>query len=423
MKSGDRFSAQNIYVEILKKFPANKKARYALKLIQKNNVRGAIDPPKEEYQFIITLYNEGKSKEALEHATEILIAYPRSIVLHSICGAANADLKDLPAAITSYEKAVTISPSYAEAHYHLGNAYNEVANFDAAINSYKNALKYRKNYYEAYYRLGYTQRIVGELDAAIGNFKIVIKLRPDHAEAYNYLGYAQTQKGDFDVAISSLVNATNLRPNYVDAHFNLGKCYLEKFDLQAAVDCYDQVIKIKPDHAVAYLNKGNCKVGQCDPAGAIFNFTEAIKLKPDFTQAITNLANAQKDCGHLSEAILNYNKALEKKPGNADVLFNQSLAYLAQENFQDGWAQYEFRWQSAANQSPPIASIKPRWIASAGGTVLLWSEQGIGDLILFSSMISEIYILADKLIIQIDEPLYLFLNDHFLQTYNITARL
>ena len=421
IKSGDYLEAQNIYIEILKKFPAHKKARYALKLIQKDNICGPIDPPVEKYQFIITLYNEGKSKEALEHATKSLIAYPRSVVLHAICGATNADLKDLEAAITSYEKAVTISPSYAEAHYNLGNVYNEVANFDAAINSYKNSLKYRNSYYEAYYRLGYTQRIVGELDAAIDNFKIAIELRPDHAEAYNYLGYTQTQKGDFEVAISSLVNATNLRPNYVDAHFNLGKCYLEKLDLQAAIDCYDQVIKIKPDHAVAYLYKGNCKVGQCDLVGAIFNFTEAIKLKPDFTEAITNLANAQKDCGYLSEAILNYNKALEKKPGNADVLFNQSLAYLAQENFQGGWAQYEFRWQSAANHSSSIVSIKPRWIPSAGGTVLLWSEQGIGDLIMFSSMVLETYRLADKLIIQTDERLIPLFKRSFpadIQYYN-----
>ena len=139
MKTGEHLEAQNIYIEILKKFRANKKARYALKLIQKDNRDRPIDPPIEEYQFIITLYNEGKSKEALEHATNTLKSYPMSVILHAICGASNADLKNLEAAIISYKKVVRISPNYAEAHYNLGNAYKEISKFDLAINSYKNA--------------------------------------------------------------------------------------------------------------------------------------------------------------------------------------------------------------------------------------------------------------------------------------------
>ena len=46
-----------------------------------------------------------------------------------------------------------------------------------------------------------------------------------------------------------------------------------------------------------------------------------------------------------------------------------------------------------------------RWKPNKSGRVLIWPEQGLGDLIMFSSVIPEIYKQVKKLIVQIDDRL------------------
>jgi ADP-heptose:LPS heptosyltransferase len=53
----------------------------------------------------------------------------------------------------------------------------------------------------------------------------------------------------------------------------------------------------------------------------------------------------------------------------------------------------------------PLLTSRPKWTPSKVGRVLVWSEQGVGDVIMFSSIIPEIYKICDKLIVQIDERL------------------
>ena len=51
--------------------------------------------------------------------------------------------------------------------------------------------------------------------------------------------------------------------------------------------------------------------------------------------------------------------------------------------FAPGWSEYECRWQT--NQCPPRHFDKPRWNGEplAGRTILLYAEQGLGDVVQF----------------------------------------
>ena len=53
-------------------------------------------------------------------------------------------------AVKSYEKAIAISPDYAEAHNNLGNTFKELEQLDDAINCYEKAIAINPNYAEAH---------------------------------------------------------------------------------------------------------------------------------------------------------------------------------------------------------------------------------------------------------------------------------
>ena len=257
LKEGSAEEAKRIYQDILRRFPANKKAKIGLKALSGNptgKFQKILDPPADQQQLLINLYNQGQLQQALDQAKGLLEQFPHSIVLHNICGAVYATFKQYDAAIDSYKQALKIKPDYAEAHYNMGNALQEKGELDAAIDSFKQALKIKPDYAEAHNNMGVALQEKGELDAAIDSFKQALKIKPDYAEAYNNMGNALKKKGELDAAIDSYKQALKIKPDYAEAHYNMGVALKDKGELDAAIDSFKQALKIKPDYAEAHRN-------------------------------------------------------------------------------------------------------------------------------------------------------------------------
>ena len=56
-------------------------------------------------------------------------------------------------------------------------------------------------------------------------------------------------------------------------------------------------------------------------------------------------------------------------------------------NFAEGWPLYEWRWKIEQNIGKGHKTSKPRWQGEKNANVFLWAEQGIGDEIMFASLI------------------------------------
>jgi hypothetical protein len=185
------------------------------------------------------------------------------------------------------------------------------------------------------------------------------------------MGEALQASGRFKEAIKSCQQAIKIDPNCSGAFYNMGKALMDKGDLDKSLENYIKAIKLKPDFADAYLNMGNVFANKRDPNKAIELYQQAIKINP-----------------HHDEAY-----------------FNESLCYIAKKDFAKGWPLYEHRWDSASFNYDYFESEVARWDPSENRRVLLWAEQGVGDIIMFSSIIQELHKKCEKLIIQVDERL------------------
>ena len=153
-KGANLEQAKTIYQDILHKFPHNKQALKALKLLTGVVLVAQQDPSSEEQQLIISLYTQGKFKQALTNASKMLDRFPNSSLLYNITGASNAALDQFDAAVNSYKKALKITADSPETHYNMAAALNDGGNVAAAIESYKKALKLKPDYSDAYKNLG-----------------------------------------------------------------------------------------------------------------------------------------------------------------------------------------------------------------------------------------------------------------------------
>ena len=128
------------------------------------------------------------------------------------------------------------------------------------------------------------------------------------------------------------------------------------------------------------------------------------------------MGNALKDQGKLDEAIASYQKVLSLKPDHADAHRNMSFALLNTGRIREGLDEYEWRWKLGAAQEDERKFSQPQWTKKYGlqdKRILLWSEQGLGDTINWSSKVPLISSQAKYCIFECHEKLVPLLSRSF----------
>jgi Flp pilus assembly protein TadD len=233
------------------------------------------------------------------------------------------------------------------------------------------------------YLLGLVNYQSGRYESAIDHMQQAIRLKPDFAECHNSLGHALRAIGRLDLALASIREAIQLRPDYAAARANLGVSLAQEGKVLEAVDAYREAIRLNPNDAESYCNLGIAlwHLDGLDEAVAVLN--QAIQLRPDLADAHSNLGSALRAQGKAQQAIASLREALRLNPGHVDAHWNLALTLLACGEFQQGWREYEWRWKR--KEWPPRVFQQPRWDGGPlqGRSILLCSEQGLGDTIQF----------------------------------------
>ncbi len=103
------------------------------------------------------------------------------------------------------------------------------------------------------------------------------------------------------------------------------------------------------------------------------------------------------------EAMRDFEMGLRMKPDAADARWTVGLITLQMGDFERGWKGYEARWESDAFKSPKLKTKLPRWEPDKGyQSVLVWCEQGIGDQIIYSSLLPALQKITPNVTVVVD---------------------
>ena len=287
--------AKRIYQDILVKFPKNKRAMEGLKALVGTRVGKASkvqDPPQEQQQLLISLYNERQFIQALEQITALLERFPNSSFLHNISGVVYKGLGQLDTSIESYKKALALKPDHANAYYNMGNALKERGKLEEAIEAYNKALVFNPDYADAYNNIGNALQDQSKLEEAISAFKRVLSLKPNCAEAYCNIGNVFAAQGDLEEAIIAYRKSLSINPNSVVAHSHMAAVFADQGKLEEAIEAYSKALAINPDYGDAHnglsfalLNAGELKRG-LDEYEWRWKSTKYISSKRHFSQPL-----------------------------------------------------------------------------------------------------------------------------------------
>jgi tetratricopeptide (TPR) repeat protein len=201
-----------------------------------------------------------------------------------------SNLREWKLARQSFEKAVELQPTFAEAHYRLAGILYYQRAFSEAAAAFSKAIEQRPDYAEAHEGLAMA---VGEL-AAVGRAKVedaiaeyskageLYKDKKEAARLYFNLGNYLAKNRRLPVAETAFRKAIEFQPQWEEVHFNLGLALGQQDKLKEAIASLREATRIKPDYAAAWSNLGFALYMDEQPAEALKALKEAQRLlSPD----------------------------------------------------------------------------------------------------------------------------------------------
>lgn len=207
-------------------------------------------------------------------------------------------------------------------------------------------------------------------------YRSVIEQNPQHANAWCYLGIALHDQKHYTQSVAAYHKALEFNPRFPIALNNLG-------------------------NSLRYL-------GRIDEADAAFQ--KALDIDPKYFNAYRNRGTLHAWSGRIDRAFQHYFEAMQLNPNDSELHRNLGVIHLLQGNFKEGWREYRYRWQ--CNDAIQHRYTQPKWTGQdlKGKTLLLYSEQGLGDTIHFVRLAETVKQLGARTIVHIQAPLLAILQ-------------
>jgi tetratricopeptide (TPR) repeat protein len=226
-----------------------------------------------------------------------------------------------------------------------------------AISQYEQALARNPQDVRVLFALGNTAGALGMAGPAEQFFRQVLAMDPNRLEATVNLANLMRMNGQFGDAIALLEPALARQPENPEINLTLGSAFRESGDLERAQNYYQA----------------------------------ALAARPDYAPALSNLADLLSDQGEREKAQDLYDAAIRNDPKNPQIRLNRAILHLMRGALTEGWRDYAARVTVPGKVPAADLAIAP-WTGEAlrRKRLLVRAEQGVGDQVLFASVIADL---------------------------------
>jgi len=314
----------------------------------------------------------------------------------------------------SLGQVLEIEPENFDALRIMGAILGAENNYQQAIDYFNKTIFLNPKYTESYFNKGLALFKLNKLEEAIICYDKAIQLNPNFFQALCGKGIVLNKLNRYHEAIENYNKAIQLKPDYAEAWSNKGLTLDDLKQYEEALNHYDKAIQLEPDYAEAWSNKGITLHNLNRYEEALNHYDKAIQLKPDYAEAWSNKGITLHNLNRYEEALNHYDKAIELNSIYADAHFGKSLIKIQTGDFKEGWKFYDYRFKTFEVMEPLYDLNKNLWDGKfLNGTLLVWSEQGIGDHLFYGRMVQCLRNKAKKIIFIVDKRLINLFKNFF----------
>jgi tetratricopeptide (TPR) repeat protein len=387
----------------------------------------------------VLLTEQGRREEAAQVLRAVLAFKPDYAEAHyNLAGAiaVAGDSASLEAALACYQAAIGLRPDYAEAHANRADVLRLLGRLEESEAAYRMALRLAPNVARTHYGLGLllSERLrpkealeaflkataiqpgfalahshagnalaaLDRLDEAFAAHQVAIELSPNEAGVHHNLGLTLSRLALYEQAVTAQQRAIALEPDFAEAWANLAGCQAELGQVDEALTSSRKAIALKPALAVAWAGLGNAFLEQDRLGEAEDAFRQAMRLGPKLPQAHANLGLTLFRQGRLDAAEAAYRQAIALREDAWEAHHNLGVLLLERGRFREGWTQFEWRLRAADQKRREQGFAAPFWSGEdlTGKTILIYGEQGFGDMIQCARFVSVVAARGARVILQ-----------------------
>lgn len=229
---------------------------------------------------------------------------------------------------------------------------------------------------------------LGHLRLAMECYDTALSLDPGLADAWSGKANLLHEDGHYVEAMRCHDAAIAAQPENLQAICNRTATLNRLGRLEEALAEGQRALTLAPGEPQAWTACGCTLVLMSSLEEAMSCFERALQISPGHRNAMANLASTLAELGQHQQAIELFEAALNMAQGYpselATLRTKQGMVQLMAGNWA-GWVGYEYRL--VHDTSHPLHDIRAaRWSGAeslSGKSILLWSEQGLGDTIQF----------------------------------------
>jgi Flp pilus assembly protein TadD len=336
-QAGDLDAAESLYMKAIALAPRHPDALHLLGLL---------------------MHQRGNSREAIVYIEQAIAASPGIAEFHNNCGEACRAAGRYADAILHYRRALQLAPEFAESLVNLGVAQKSISDFSGAEQSYRAALAKRPDWKQAHANLANLLRIQARFAEAETEYKLALSGAPGDLQLYCDLAALLIEARDGARAVEYLLRAKDLAPGNAVIMSNLGLAYELQRDTHNAISAYRQAVTFDPHSADILRNLGF----------ALFNVRE------------------------IALSIDAYERSLALAPEDPNTHVNLAFSLFSAGDLPRAWREYAWVTKQHGEISRGEVFKTPEWKGGGieGKSLLVWSEQGIGDELWFAGMYGDL---------------------------------
>ena len=360
-----------------------------------------------DLQRAIGFHQTGKLQQAELIYQQILQIHPQHFTVLHLLGVIAYQAENFEIAVDLIGQAIKIDPNQSSCFFSLGLILKKQGRLREAINAYYKVLEIEPKNADAYNNLGNILGLSGQLEEAVDTYRKALEINPDDIRTYNNLSVVLQKQGKLAEAIDTYYRILEIDPTDVEVCRSLGMLLTERGKLEEAIDAYYKVLEVDSTDAGIYNNLGILLKEQGKFKEAIDAYCKALEIFPGYADAYNNLGNVLQLQGDFEDAVVVYKKALEINSQFSEAHKNLGMLLLLTGELERGWEKYEWRWKCHDFPSENRNFPQPPWDGTglSDKSVLVWTEQGIGDEIMFANMLDTLSWMADKIITECEERL------------------
>ena len=362
----------------------------------------------DKIYFLYGLINGAKNlneQAAKNFKSAIKLNSKESVYFFNLAIALN-EIGNHQEALINYEKTIKLDSQNVYAWLNYGNVYRNLKKFKESINCYQKALKIKEDFDDAKLNIGLSLIDLTQYEESIKNFKDILIKNNNNVNALAGIALALMMSGKYDDALEFSNKCIKLNNDNIIAISNRGIIYNHLKQYKNALNDFDHVLSKDYNNVNALVNKGISLKRLYKYELAKENLKKALKLNPKNVDALCNIAGVYSDENQVKLSEENYEKALKYNPNSPEANYGLAYINLGNLNFEKGWKYFEWRFLNKKTNIKYFQTSKKEWNGNLNiKKLFVWAEQGIGDQIMFGSILKDIELLPINITVYVNEKI------------------